>query len=119
MSTAEFNELLLGNADPLRPFAVNLTHDQDTAKDLFQETLYKALANKDKYSTGTNVKAWLFTIMRNIFINDYRRRAKQRLIFDNSINESLINSGKTVVNNKGEGSLHFKEINQAIYHLPQ
>jgi len=119
MSTTEFNELLLNNAGSLKPFAVSLTHDQEVAKDLFQETLYKALANKDKYSTGTNVKAWLFTIMRNIFINDYRRRAKQRLIFDNSINESLINSGKTVVNNKGEGSLHFKEINQAIYHLPQ
>ena len=77
MSAAEFNELLLNNAGPLRPFAISLTNDHEVAKDLFQETLYKALANRDKYSTGTNIKAWLFTIMRNIFINDYRRRAKQ------------------------------------------
>lgn len=119
MSTAEFNKLLLINAGSLRPFAVSLTHDQEVAKDLFQETLYRALANKDKYSTGTNVKAWLFTIMRNIFINDYRRRAKQKTIFDNSINESLIDSGKTVVNNTGEQSLYLKEINHSIYHLPQ
>lgn len=119
MSTAEFNELLLSNAGSLRPFAISLTHDQEVAKDLFQETLYRALANKDKYSTGTNVKAWLFTIMRNIFINDYRRRAKQRTIFDNSINESLINSGKTVVYNGGEERLLGKEINHSIYHLPQ
>lgn len=119
MSTAEFNELLLSNAGSLKPFAVSLTHDQEVAKDLFQETLYRALANKDKYSTGTNVKAWLFTIMRNIFINDYRRRAKQKTIFDNSINDSLINSGKTIANNRGEEYLNLREISQAIYHLPQ
>ena len=51
--------------------------------------MYKALANQDKYSTGTNIKAWLFTIMRNIFINDYRRKSKQRTIFDNAANESI------------------------------
>ena len=92
MSAAEFNDLLLSNADPLKPFAVSLTHDQEIAKDLFQETLYKALANRDKYSTGTNIKAWLFTIMRNIFINDYRRKIKQRMIF--AINEAADNPAK-------------------------
>ena len=86
MSAAEFNELLLSNADPLKTFSVSLTRDQEMAKDLFQETLYKALANQDKYSRGTNIKAWLFTIMRNIFINDYRRKSKQRTIFDNGSN---------------------------------
>jgi RNA polymerase sigma-70 factor (ECF subfamily) len=118
MSAAEFNELLLSNADPLKPFAVSLTHDHDIAKDLFQETLYKALANRDKYSTGTNIKAWLFTIMRNIFINEYRRKAKQRTIFRNSANETLINSGKIVVRNEAENWLGLKEIHKAIYQLP-
>ncbi|HEU5165473.1 MAG TPA: RNA polymerase sigma factor [Chitinophagaceae bacterium] len=119
MSAAEFNELLLSNADPLRPFAVSLTHDQEVAKDLFQETLYKALANQDKYSTGTNIKAWLFTIMRNIFINDYRRRTKQRTIFDRGTIDILINSGKMIVSNGGENCLQLKEIHTAIYQLPQ
>jgi len=119
MSATEFNELLLGNANPLRPFAVSLTRDQEIAKDLFQETLYKALANQDKYSTGTNIKAWLFTIMRNIFINDYRRRSKQRTIFDNGTNETLINSGKIGIRNEGEYSLQLKEIHRAIHQLPQ
>ena len=118
MSAAEFNELLLNNADPLKPFAVSLTHDQDTAKDLFQETIYKALANQDKYSTGTNIKAWLYTIMRNIFINNYRRRNLQKTIFDNGTNEKLVNAGKSVVNNDGESSLQLKEIHRAIYQLP-
>ena len=119
MSAAEFNELLLCNAHPLRPFAVSLTRDQEIAKDLFQETLYKALANQDRYSTGTNIKAWLFTIMRNIFINDYRRKAKQRTIFDNGANETLINSGKLIVRNGGEDSFDLKEIHKAIHQLPQ
>ena len=119
MSAAEFNELLLSNADPLKPFAISLTHDQDAAKDLFQETIYKALANQDKYSTGTNIKAWLYTIMRNIFINDYRRRNVQKTIFDNGMNEKFVNAGKTIVTNGGEGSLQLKEIQRAICQLPQ
>jgi RNA polymerase sigma-70 factor (ECF subfamily) len=117
MSAAEFNELLLSNADPLKPFAISLTRDQEKAKDLFQETLYKALANQNKYSRGTNIRAWLFTIMRNIFINDYRRKAKQRIIFDNNSNEKLINSSKIIVDNRG--ALQLKEIYKAIYQLPQ
>jgi RNA polymerase sigma factor (sigma-70 family) len=119
MSAAEFNELLLNNTGSLKPFAVSLTHDQELAKDLFQETLYKALANQDKYSTGTNIKAWLFTIMRNIFINDYRRKAKQKTIFDNSGNDLLIDSGKGIVSNTGENTIQEKEINNAIYQIPQ
>ena len=119
MSVAEFNELLLSNAGPLKPIAVSFTHDQEVAKDLFQETLCKALANKDKYSTGTNINAWLFTIMRNIFINEYRRKANQRTIFGNGINDTLIDSGKIIVCNGGENSLQLKEIHRAIYQLPQ
>ncbi|MEJ7682665.1 MAG: sigma-70 family RNA polymerase sigma factor [Segetibacter sp.] len=84
MSTIEFNQLLLTNAEFLRPFAITLTHDNETAKDLFQETLFRALANKEKYNVGTNIKAWLYTIMRNIFINNYRRKARQNTVLDNT-----------------------------------
>jgi len=119
MSTSEFNELLLNNATSLKPFAISLTRDQEIAKDLFQETLCRALANKEKYSTGTNVRAWLFTIMRNIFINDYRRKAKQKTLFGYSSGDPLINSGCVTVSNDGEHSLQLKEIVWAIHHLPQ
>ena len=114
MSTVEFNEILLGNADFLKPFAINLTRDNEAANDLYQETLYKALANHDKYSTGTNIKAWLFTIMRNIFINDYRRKAKQRTIFDSTPNDYLINLKQTAVSNAAESDMRVKEIKNAI-----
>jgi RNA polymerase sigma factor (sigma-70 family) len=119
MSTAVFNEMLLSNADFLKPFAINLTRDTDAANDLYQDTLYKALANKEKYHAGTNIRAWLFTIMRNIFINNYRRKVKQKVIFDSSPNEYLLNSSSVIVANRGEGSLRLKEINQAIHQLPE
>jgi RNA polymerase sigma factor (sigma-70 family) len=118
MSVKEFNQVLLENADFLKPFAVNLTKDSEAANDLYQETLYKALANQEKYNVGTNIKAWLFTIMRNIFINDYRRKAKQKTVFDNSANDYLINLKQASVSNAAESSLRMKEITEAIHQLP-
>jgi RNA polymerase sigma factor (sigma-70 family) len=119
MASLEFNTLLLNNADFLKPFAVNLTKDSEVAKDLYQETLYKALANQEKYNVGTNIKAWLFTIMRNIFINDYRRKAKQQTIFDNTANDYLLNYKQPSISNSAETGLRLKEIYQAIYQLPE
>jgi RNA polymerase sigma-70 factor (ECF subfamily) len=120
MSTAEFNQLLVSNADFLKPFAVTLTRDSDAAKDLFQETLFRALSNKDKYNVGTNIKAWLYTIMRNIFINNYRRRAKQQTIFDSTPNEFLLNSSTGAqLPNQAESTLRLKDIQAAIHNLPE
>jgi RNA polymerase sigma factor (sigma-70 family) len=119
MASLEFNNLLISNADFLKPFANNLTKDSETAKDLFQETLYKALANQEKYNVGTNIKAWLFTIMRNIFINDYRRKAKQQTIFDNTSNDFLLNYNRAAVFNQAETDLQVKEIHEAIHLLPE
>lgn len=119
MSNQEFNSLLLDNAEFLKPFAINLTRDSETANDLYQETLYKALANHEKYSVGTNIRAWLFTIMRNIFINDYRRKAKQKTIFDSTPNDFLINQKQVSVSNMAESDLRLKEIKNAIQQLPE
>jgi RNA polymerase sigma-70 factor (ECF subfamily) len=119
MATTQFNDMLLDNADFLKPFAVNLTKDTEAANDLYQETLYKALANHEKYNTGTNIKAWLFTIMRNIFINNYRRKAKQKTIFDNTPEDYLLNLKQSSVTNSAESNLRVKEINTAIDRLPE
>jgi RNA polymerase sigma-70 factor (ECF subfamily) len=118
MSVIEFNQMLINNTAYLKPFAVTLTKDSETAKDLLQETMLRALANREKYNTGTNIKAWLYTIMRNIFINDYRRKAKQNTIHDNSINEFLLNSNQLSIANTAESNLKVKEIQQAVYLLP-
>ena len=114
----EFNEMLVSNTDFLKPFAFTLTRDNETAKDLLQETLYRAIADRDKYHVGTNIKAWLYTIMRNIFINNYRRKAKQRTIFDNTTNEYLLHNGANE-GNRGEGNIEMKEMRRAIKQLPE
>ena len=119
MSSVEFNQILLRNADFLRPFAITLTRDQETAKDLMQETLFRALANKEKYNVGTNIKAWLYTIMRNIFINNYRRRIKQNTIFDYTSNDFLLNYNQLTAANGAESKLTIKDIYTAIYKLPE
>jgi RNA polymerase sigma factor (sigma-70 family) len=118
MSSIEFSQIVINNAEYLKPFAVTLTRDNETAKDLLQETMFRALANKEKYNVGTNIKAWLYTIMRNIFINDYRRKAKQNTILDNSINDFLLNSNQLSIANAAETNLKVKEIYKAVHQLP-
>ncbi|NCU02754.1 MAG: RNA polymerase sigma factor [Chitinophagaceae bacterium] len=118
MSTVEFNQMLLNNTDYLRPFAFTLTRDNETAKDLLQETMYRALSNRDKYHVGTNIKAWLYTIMRNIFINSYRRKIKQNTIFDSTANDFFIDQQQVTVANEAESILKMKEIQAAVQQLP-
>jgi len=119
MSTKEFENLLISNVDFLKPFAFTLTRDNESAKDLTQETLYRALANKEKYSVGTNVKAWMYTIMRNIFINNYRRKSRQHVIFDNTPNEYLLDNKQSTVSNPAESKMKLKEIEAAVERLPE
>ena len=118
MSGHEFNGLLLRNADYLKPFAFTLTRDHESAKDLLQETLLRALVNKEKYHVGTNVKAWLYTIMRNIFINDYRKAKKFTIVKDDTPGEALLNSKQGIVKNDAEAGLALKDIRQNIHRLP-
>ena len=119
MSIVNFDQMLLNNTEFLKPFAITLTRDQEQAKDLMQETLYRALANKEKCNVGTNVKAWLYTIMRNIFINNYRRRSKQQTIFDSTPDDFLLNLSQGAVANDEVATLTMKEVQEAIDQLPE
>ena len=118
MATSDFNQLLVNHADHLKPFAFTLTRDHESAKDLMQETLFRALANRDKYNVGTNIKAWMFTIMRNIFINNYRKKARQQTVFDNTANDFLLDFNQNAVANAAEVTISLKEINALISQLP-
>jgi len=91
MSTLEFNRKVLDFKQALNYFAISLTHDSEDAKDLLQETLYKAILYKDKFTDATNLKAWLYTIMKNTFINNYRRSQKSRQIVDQTKDLYYIN----------------------------
>jgi RNA polymerase sigma factor (sigma-70 family) len=119
MVVEEFNQMLVGNSEFLKPFAITLTRDSESAKDLYQETLFRAIANKDKYNVGTNIKAWLYTIMRNVFINNYRRRVKQKTILDSTPNEYLINLNQAVTSSSAESQLRLKDIQDEIHKLPE
>ncbi|UEG50546.1 RNA polymerase sigma factor [Ferruginibacter lapsinanis] len=120
MSTIEFDQLLLSNTEFLKPFAITLTRDNEVAKDLMQETMYRAWANKEKYNVGTNIKAWLYTIMRNIFINNYRRKAKQKTVLDNSATgDFLINYNQYITENTAESILKMKDIEAVLHKLPE
>jgi len=66
----------------LRPFAFNLTRNMQETEDLIQDTFCRALANQEKFSDGSNMKGWLFTIMRNIFINNYRRKQRGNYVMN-------------------------------------
>ena len=112
MSTQEFNSMVLNNAEGLKPFAITLTKDYESAKDLCQETLCKAFTYRDKYEPGTNIKAWLFTIMRNIFINDYRRGNRKKAVME------AVKASVTPYALSSESLVRLKEINAAVHRLP-
>lgn len=114
MSSVEFYSKFDQMAVLLHSFAYNLTKNGEDAKDLFQETAYRAINNKDKFRTGTNFKAWLFTIMKNIFINNYRKKSKSKTIIDSTDNLYYINSGSTAVGNSANSNIMMKELTKII-----
>lgn len=82
MESQLFEQKLLQLQDNLLNFAYMLTSDRDEAEDLLQDTTLKALDNSDKYIDNINFKGWVFTIMRNIFINNYRKGVRNQTIID-------------------------------------
>ncbi len=90
-----FNDKLLSLQPSLQRFAMSLTANSDNAKDLVQESLLKALIYQNKYQSNTNLKAWVFTIMKNTFINNYRKMIKHGLILDSSENQYVMNNKPT------------------------
>jgi RNA polymerase sigma factor (sigma-70 family) len=82
MTQYEFNSNLIQMKTNLQRFAMSLTSDRDSALDLVQDTYLKAITYKDKFVDYTNLKAWVFTIMKNTFINNYRRNVKENTIID-------------------------------------
>ena len=74
---ADFHADLLAVTPSLRAFALSLIGDRDRADDLVQDTLLRALQKQDRFEPGTNLQAWVFTLMRNLFYSEYRRRKRE------------------------------------------
>lgn len=119
MTNFEFSHKVNLHYSPLRGYALKLTQDHEDANDLVQETMLKAFKNKDKFEEGTNLKGWLYTIMKNIFINNYRRMVKGNIFTDDTEGQFYINQASFTAKNEGERNLVMQELNAAIGELAE
>ncbi len=111
--TSDFHSL----SHYLRSFALKLTQDIHTAEDLFQDTAFRAFKHQDKFSQNSNLKAWLSTIMKNTFINNFRVKKRRANVFDTTPENYLLNSEVGKIPNDGEGQLALDDLHQLIEKL--
>jgi RNA polymerase sigma factor (sigma-70 family) len=117
MNSAEFSHNFNQIQHKLFLFAVKLTRDENRAKDLVQETAFKAFKNLSRFKPGTNFKAWLSTILRNTFINDYRKK-KRRNLHEESVDDIIYRVDQSQYTyNEGTVNLEVSKIKSFIRQL--
>lgn len=114
MTAIEFNYLIFNTAKSLRPFAMKMTQDVEEANDLLQDSLVKAITNREKFSEGTNVKAWFYTIMKNTFITNYQKIVRRKTFTDSTENLHYLNSPSNLTDNQANTNITLKEIRKEI-----
>lgn len=117
MGTQDFNFELTSLQDNLKYFAKSLTQNEEEANDLVQDTFLKALTYRDKFEENTNLKAWTFTIMKNTFINNYRKNVKVNMVMDNTADLYYLNSGSESDSYNPASVLSHKDINKIVNKL--
>ncbi len=118
MGSSSFQANLLNLQSNMLNFAYMLTSNREDAYDLLQDTTLKALDNETKYVEKTNFKGWVFTIMRNIFINNYRRMARAATVIDKTENLYHLNLAQDSGIESPEGAFSAMEITNYINQLP-
>jgi RNA polymerase sigma factor (sigma-70 family) len=118
MTKIEFNTLVMRQAGSLKMYALHFTHDSEDANDLVQDTLLKAITYYNKFKEGTNLKGWLYTIMKNTFINNYRRFIKISAFVTKSEDISSSNLLFSSSKNQGESKFVMDDISRALDKLP-
>lgn len=119
MKTVDFTQHLLSIQTELFRFAFKLTADREEANDLLQETSLKALDNEEKFTPDTNFKGWMYTIMRNIFINNYRKTLRDQTYVDQTDNQFYLNQNIDIETDSTEGSYDLKEMRRIVNALPK
>ena len=119
MKTFNFTQDLVNIQSELLRFAYKLTANREEANDLLQETSLKALDNEDKYIPDTNFKGWMYTIMRNIFINNYRKVVRDQTFVDQTDNLYHLNLPQDSGFDSTEGAYDLKEIHRIVNALPK
>lgn len=117
-NSMDFKKDLVSIQDELLRFAFKLTANREEANDLLQETALKALDNEDKYAPDTNFKGWMYTIMRNIFINNYRKVVREQTYVDQTENLYYLNLSQDSGFESTEGAYDLKEIRRVVNALP-
>ncbi|MDE5957188.1 MAG: RNA polymerase sigma factor [Muribaculaceae bacterium] len=113
-----FKNSVLGIQGNLMSFAMKLTLNKDEAHDLVQDTTLKALNNEDKFAEDTNFKGWMLTIMRNIFINNYRKSARENTMVDTSVDLYHISNATDNSQSTPDGAHTCNEISALIAQFP-
>lgn len=117
MTALEFGYQINNLTPALKPYALKLTRDGENANDLLQETVLKAYSNRTKFKMGTNLKAWMYTIMRNTFITNYQRMVRRKTFIDTTENNHFIDSSSASISNDATSGFAMKDINEAIDNL--
>jgi RNA polymerase sigma-70 factor (ECF subfamily) len=118
MSTIEFTTQMMSFSEQMRKFAYKLTSNYDDAQDLMQETYIKAIKYQDSFTDSTNLKAWLLTIMKNTFINVYRKNIRKGQVFDANVTAASDRLHQKASNNTTETRLYEQDIRKLITALP-
>lgn len=114
MNNISLNREICDHKSALDLFARKFTNDLEDANDLVQDTMIKALRYSDLYKEGTNLKGWLYTIMRNTFINSYRKVSRKNNIIDTTEELSSAQLKTSAAVNLGENKFIMEDINKAL-----
>jgi len=117
MTAIEFNYQLIGLQDHLKNYAVSLTANKQDALDLLQETNLKAMKYREMFEDHTNLKAWTYTIMKNTFINNYRKSIKQNTMFDSTKDLYFLSTPQVSGINSPDSEYSTREILKTIDNL--
>jgi RNA polymerase sigma-70 factor (ECF subfamily) len=117
MTALELNHRITNLKEGLQYLAISLTANQDDANDLIQDTYLKVFSNKDKFDPSTNLKAWVYTIMRNTFINKYRKATRFNKIMENNKETFYSNNALNTSHNDPDTQYNKSEIEKAISEL--
>jgi RNA polymerase sigma-70 factor (ECF subfamily) len=119
MTAAEFQTQIASLRPTLRTLTRRFTLDSDERMDLVQDTVLKALTYREKFREDTNLTGWLFTIMRNTYINNYRKKQRARTLNDYTRERHFTNIRDTNPNGLPEGRYEFKEIWENVNQLKE
>jgi len=115
----KFQRNLIEIQEELHHFAFRLTLNHDDANDLAQETTMKALDNEGKYTLDANFKGWMYTIMRNIFLSDYRKAISQQIYITHTYNSYIGSTSQEELLDDIERAYDLKEIRRIVRSLPR